>query len=159
MREREREKREKGEKKPTWLAARGMSAASRLVAIHYPSLLKYYAHWLMLTVWPEGGECVGKRVCLHLSPTVSNPISVAEVLQMAQIRTSWGFLRQMLKTSIVKINKGSTCRWASHQLTCTWWITAVQAQLMGDAHCAPLTHDRPSSLRKTSPLWARLVNN
>lgn len=23
----------------------------------------------MLTVWPEGGECVGKCVCLHLSPT------------------------------------------------------------------------------------------
>lgn len=57
--------------KRTWLPASGMSAASRLAAIHYPSLLKYYAHWLMLTAWPEGGDCVGKCVCLHLVPAAS----------------------------------------------------------------------------------------
>lgn len=51
--------------KPTWPPASRMSAVSRLVAIHYPDLLKYYAHWLMLTAWPEGGDCVGKCVCLH----------------------------------------------------------------------------------------------
>lgn len=57
--------------KPTWPRASGMSAASRLVAIHYPNLLKYYAQWLMLTGWPEGGNCGGKCVCLHFSPAAS----------------------------------------------------------------------------------------
>lgn len=26
----------------------------------------------MLTAWPEGGDCVGKCVCLHLGPAASN---------------------------------------------------------------------------------------
>lgn len=42
-----RETEEKGQTlrgKLTWPPASGMSAASRLVAIHYPSLFKYYAH-------------------------------------------------------------------------------------------------------------------
>ncbi len=58
-------------RKPTWLPASGMSAVSRLVTIHYPSLLKYYALWLMLTAWPEGGDCVDKCVCLHLGRAAS----------------------------------------------------------------------------------------
>lgn len=41
-----------------------MSAASRLAAICYPTLLKYRAHWLMLTARPESGNGVGKYSCL-----------------------------------------------------------------------------------------------
>lgn len=43
-----------------------MSAASRLAAICYPTLLKYRAHWLMLTARPEGGNSVGKYACVCL---------------------------------------------------------------------------------------------
>lgn len=42
-----RETKEKGQTlrgKPTWPPSSGMSAVSRLVAIHYPGLLKYYIH-------------------------------------------------------------------------------------------------------------------
>lgn len=35
---------EGGGEKSTWLPVSAMSAASRLVAIHYPAQLKYYAH-------------------------------------------------------------------------------------------------------------------
>lgn len=85
-----------------------LSAASRLVAIHYPAQLKYYAHWLMLTVWPEGGERVGKCVCLRLCPAVSNPISAAKVLRMTWLRSSWGFLKQMF-TRQQRENKLLSC--------------------------------------------------
>ena len=43
----------------------------------------------MLTAWPEGGDCVGKRVCLHLKPP--NPVSkLVFVLQTTRAWTSWG---------------------------------------------------------------------
>lgn len=121
-----------GGKKSTWPPASGMSAVSRLVAIHYPGLLKYYAHWLMLTVWPEGGECVGKRVCLHsaaLQPSDPSPANDAAHFWSTCLR------------EVFKINKErrNYC-WA---FFVSWWLL-----LLGD-----------EGMQDTMNMSARSVNN
>ncbi len=128
-----RETKEKGQTlrgKPTWPHASGMSAASRLVAIRYPSLLKYYTHWLMLTVWPEGGDCVGKCVCLHLDPAASKShFPLPKSCKQHDCGFSWGFLRQMFTRSTLKINKEELNCWRCFPALQRRWLFFVEINL------------------------------
>lgn len=101
--ERDERKRQTLRGKPTWPPASRMSAVSRLVAIHSPSLLKYYAHWLTLTAWPEGGDCVGKCVCLHLGLAGSKiPFLLPKSCKQHDFGFLGGFLGRCLWVALLK---------------------------------------------------------